>query len=134
MPSINGPYEPCKGRLILDGANILHVTRMGRRRRLATRRITTTDTDCEAVPISGRKEGDLSFSVVLSDDQDIHDVLDIGDEGTLQYIYDRSKGAAGKGFSHEVKIIEISDDIDMEGEVELINITAQDTAVPVRIS
>lgn len=131
---ITGPYEPCKGRLILDGVNILHVTRMGRRRRVNTRKITTSDTDCEAVPVGGRKEGNLSFSVVLSDDEDIHDKITEGDTGTLQYIYDRDKGASGKGFSHEIKVIEISDDIEYDGDVELVNISAEDTEAPTRIS
>lgn len=134
MSAITGPYEPCKGRLILGGTNILHVTRMGRRRQINTRQITTSDTNCEAVSIKGRKQGTITFSVILSDDEDIHDRITEGDEGTLQYIYDRDKGSAGKGFTHSVIIKEISDDIEFDGEIELINITAEDTAAPTRLS
>lgn len=112
-------FEACKSQLKIDAATVRNVTSIRTEKMVSVRKFGTSSTACETVSVPGRKDVTISFDVILSEEEDINDVIDVGDEVTVVTEYYLPDGTLAASRSVPVLITRMSDDININegGEI-----------------
>lgn len=106
--------EACKSQLKIDAATVRNVTNIRNRKSVSIKKFGTSSTDCAKVAVAGSKDITVSFDVLLTDEEDIEDLIDVGDEVTIVIEYYLPDGTLHKSRSVPVMISDMSDDINID--------------------
>lgn len=113
--------EACKTQLKIDSATVRNVVNIKRNKMIAIKKFSTSSSSCSKIAVTGAKDETITFDVVLSEEEDIEDVIDTGDEVTVQELYYLPDGTLYKTVSLPVVIANMSDDVDITegGEIRM---------------
>lgn len=113
--------EACKSQLKIDAATVRNVTGIRRNKSVSVRKFGTSSTDCSKVAVAGSKDVTISFDVLLSEEEDIEDLIDVGDEVTVEVLYYLPDGTLYRTVSQPVLVVSMSDDININdgGEISV---------------
>lgn len=111
--------EACKSQLKIDAATVRNITNIRTQKSVSVRKFGTSSTDCAKVAVAGSKDITISFDVLLSEEEDINDIIDVGDECTIAVEYYLPDGTLYATRTLPVLITQMSDDINISdgGEV-----------------
>lgn len=115
----------CATQVKIGGAEVRNVTRISRNYSATLRRLGTSTTDCTKIAVPGTVEGTVSFSVAITQEEFLEDIIAINDSITLEEIYRLEDGTVLKTVSMPLVVSGISDDVDIsEGNEVIISVEA----------
>lgn len=112
-------FEACKSQLKIDSATVRNVTNISTDKSVSVRKFGTSSTDCAKVAVAGSKDITISFDVLLSSEEDINDIIDVGDECTIDTLYYLPDGTLAATRSLPVLITRMSDTINISDGGEI---------------
>lgn len=112
-------FEACKSQLKIDAATVRNVTNIATDKSVSVRKFGTSSTDCAKVAVAGTKDITVSFDVLLSEEEDINDLIDVGDECTIDTLYYLPDGTLAATRSLPVLITRMSDTINISDGGEI---------------
>lgn len=120
-------YEACKSKLLISSTEVRNVRSIRTSKSVAIKKFGTSTTGCTKTAVTGAKDINLTFGVVLSSEENIEDLLDVGDAVTLVVKYYLPDGTLAKTRSVPVIISNMSDDINIDDGGE-ITVTVEATS------
>lgn len=113
--------EACKSQLKIDAATVRNITNIRTQKSVNIRKFGTSSTNCAKVAVAGSKDITVSFDVLLSEEEDINDLIDVGDECEIAVEYYLPSGTLYATRTVPVVISQMSDDINISegGEVSV---------------
>jgi hypothetical protein len=119
--------EACQSKLKIDATTVRNITRISRNKSVNIRKFGTSSTDCAKVAVKGTKDITITFDVILSEEEDIEDLIDVGDEVTIVVEYRLPDASLYRSVSTPVVIESMSDEINISdgGEITVtVNATS----------
>lgn len=120
-------YEACKSQLMVDATTVRNVRSIRTSKSSAIKKFGTSSTNCAKAAIAGAKDINITFGVVLSAEENIEDLIDVGDAVTIVVKYYTPDGTLAKTRSVPVVISNMSDDINIDDGGE-ITVTVEATS------
>lgn len=120
-------YEACRSQLMIGATTVRNVRNIRTSKTAAVKKFGTSTTGCTKAAVTGAKDINISFGVVLSAEENIEDLIDVGDSATIVVKYYLADNTLAKTRTVPMIIQSMSDDINIDDGGE-ITVTVEATS------